>query len=98
VVSAAIIIGVSAASGFPHVLWVIIFLGVYRIFQDYILSPRLMSQGVELHPLLIIFGVFAGGELGGVAGIFLSVPLLAVIRLLYHRLSRARTKQRLRAG
>jgi predicted PurR-regulated permease PerM len=67
-----------------HVLWVVAFLACYRIFQDYVLSPFLMKRGVELHPLLIIFGVCAGGELGGVGGIFLSVPILALARLLFY--------------
>ena len=49
--AAIIIIAVSALSGYGHVLWVVIFLGIYRIFQDYVLSPHLMSKGVELHPL-----------------------------------------------
>ncbi len=89
-IAALTIIGVSAFSGYPHVLWVILFLGIYRTFQDYVLSPHLMSRGVELHPLLVIFGVFAGGELGGVTGIFLSVPVLALIRLMYHRFARRR--------
>jgi predicted PurR-regulated permease PerM len=91
--AAIIIIAVSVMSGYSHVLWVIIFLGIYRMFQDYVLSPHLMSKGVELHPLMIIFGVFAGGEIGGIAGIFLSVPMLALIRLLYHRLSKVRRRQ-----
>ena len=71
------------------------FWALYRLFQDYVLSPHLMSKGVELHPLLIIFGVFAGGEIGGVAGIFLSVPVLALIRLLYHRLRNFRQRRQL---
>jgi len=37
-----------------------------------------------------MFGVFAGGEIGGVAGTFLSVPVLAMIRILYKRLEKAR--------
>jgi len=86
--AAVIIFAVSAISGFPHLILLIVFLGVFRIFQDYVLNPRLMSRGVELHPLLVIFGVLAGGEVGGVAGIFLSVPVLALIRLLYHRLGK----------
>ena len=68
----------------------IVFLGLYRLFQDYVLSPNLMGRGVELHPLMIVFGVFAGGEIGGVAGVFLSVPTLALLRLLYHRLGKIR--------
>jgi predicted PurR-regulated permease PerM len=83
--AALIIIVVSVVTGYPHMLWVVVYLGLYRLFQDYVLSPQIMSKGVEMHPLLIILGVFAGGEIGGVAGIFLSVPILALIRLLYHR-------------
>jgi predicted PurR-regulated permease PerM len=96
--AAVIIVAVSIFSGYAHVLWVVIFLGVYRMLQDYVLSPHLMSKGVELHPLLVIFGVIAGGDLGGVAGIFLSVPVLALIRLLYHRLRKVQAAKRVRAA
>jgi predicted PurR-regulated permease PerM len=83
--AAMIILGVSYFSGYPHPLWwIAVFLGVYRILLDYVVSPHLMKKGVELHPLVVLFGVFAGGEIGGAAGIFLSVPLLALIRLLYY--------------
>ncbi len=68
--AAVIIIVVSIASAYPHVWWLVIFLGVYRLLQDYVLSPQLMSKGVALHPLMVIFGVLAGGEIGGAAGIF----------------------------
>jgi predicted PurR-regulated permease PerM len=93
-IAAGIIIGVSIASGYHAFIGVIIFLGIYRMFQDYVLSPHLMSKGVELHPLMVIFGVFAGGEIGGVAGIFLSVPALALLRLLYYRLRKTRVVPR----
>jgi predicted PurR-regulated permease PerM len=73
-----------------HVLAVLIFLVSYRLFQDYFLSPHLMGQGVELHPLLVLFGVFAGAEVAGVAGTFLSVPVLALVRILYLRIRKAR--------
>jgi predicted PurR-regulated permease PerM len=92
--AAGIIIVVSVVTGYAHVWWVVAFLAIYRVFQDYVLSPHLMSQGVELHPLLIIFGVFAGGEIGGTAGVFLSIPVLALIRLLYHHGARRRNSRR----
>jgi predicted PurR-regulated permease PerM len=93
--AAVIIVAVSIVGGYEHVLWVVIFLGIYRLLQDYVLSPHLMSKGVELHPLMIIFGVLAGGEIGGVAGIFLSIPALALVRLIYHRLRKMRATRRL---
>jgi predicted PurR-regulated permease PerM len=96
-VAAGIIVAVSIVTGFAHIWWVVVFLGCYRVFQDYVLSPHLMSRGIELHPLLIIFGVLAGGEIGGMAGVFLSMPILALIRLLYHQLKKVRAKRRVRA-
>ena len=73
-----------------HPLGVLIFLVAYRMFQDYVLSPHLMGQGVELHPLLVLFGVFAGAEVAGVAGTFLSVPVLALARIIYVRIRKSR--------
>ena len=75
---------VTGVSGGP-LLGSLIFLLVYRVFQDYILSPMLMRAGMELHPLLVLFGVFAGTELAGIPGAFLSVPVLALLRILYFR-------------
>ncbi len=91
--SASIIILVAAFSGYPHVIAIVVFLGIYRLFQDYALSPKLMGAGVELHHLLIIFGVFAGEQIGGIAGAFLSVPVMAVLRLVYQRLEKARIRK-----
>ncbi len=88
-IAAVIIILVSVATGYSHVLWVVIFLGLYRVCQDYVVSPRLMSAGVEVHPLLVILGVLAGEKLGGVPGMFLSVPAVALIRVVYRRLRSA---------
>ena len=73
-----------------HVLAVLIFLVAYRMFPDYVLSPHLMGHGVQLHPLLVLFGVFAGAEVAGIAGTFLSVPVLALARILYLRIRKAR--------
>ena len=84
----AIIVIVALLSG-SHALAVLVFLLAYRLFQDYILSPHLMSQGVELHPLLVLFGVFAGAEIAGIPGTFLSVPVLALVRVVYIRIRKA---------
>jgi predicted PurR-regulated permease PerM len=83
-VAALVIIAVCEFNQYPHLPWVIGFLIVYRLFQDYVLSPHLMKKSVKLHPLLVIFGILAGGEIGGVGGIFLSVPLLALTRLVFY--------------
>jgi len=58
---------------------------VYRLFQDYVLNPYLMSEGVKVSPLLVIVGLLAGEQLGGVAGIFLSVPVIAALKIVLSR-------------
>lgn len=80
---------ISALAG-VHPLAVLIFLLAYRVFQDYVVAPHVMGQGVELHPLVVMFGVFAGAEAAGIGGAFLSVPILALVRIMYLRIRRAR--------
>jgi predicted PurR-regulated permease PerM len=59
-------------------VWALTFLGLVRIVEDYVVFPRLMRRGVRLHPLAVIVAVLAGAALGGIAGMFLAVPIAAV--------------------
>ena len=47
------------------------------------ISPRLIRRGIHLHPLAVILVVLAGAELDGVAGMFLSVPTVALATVVY---------------
>jgi predicted PurR-regulated permease PerM len=82
-----IIVSVSFLSGFTSLFWLLTFIFCYRMFQDYVLNPMLMSEGVEISPLLVILGIIAGEHLGGVAGIFISVPLIAALKIVLIRAS-----------
>jgi predicted PurR-regulated permease PerM len=84
-VAATIIIGVALLMSYPHWLALIVFLGVWRLIQDYVSSPRIMGHSMELHPLAAIFGVMAGGEVAGILGIFLSIPVMASLRIVFRR-------------
>ncbi|MGC2698097.1 MAG: AI-2E family transporter [Candidatus Angelobacter sp.] len=75
---------VALLAGYNHMLWLLIFLLAWRALQDYVSSPRIMGSTLELHPLAVLFGVLAGGEVAGVIGVFLSVPVLATLRILWH--------------
>jgi len=88
--AAVILLTVSAFAGYPHLLWIAVFLGAYRVFQDYVLNPYLMSSGVALHPLLVLFGVLAGEQVAGIPGMFFSVPVMAALRVILVRVRRAR--------
>lgn len=80
------IVSVALFSGFAHPWLLALFILIWRLLQDYVSSPLIMGRGVELHPGLVIFGVLAGGELAGVAGMFLSVPVIAGLRVVWRRL------------
>lgn len=81
---AAVISAVLAALHAPLLaLWVCGFLGVLRIVEDYVVYPRLIRHGIHLHPLAVIVAVLAGLELGGVAGIFLAIPAVAIVSVTY---------------
>lgn len=73
---------IAAVTGFDKLLMLFGFIVAYRVFQDYVLSPYLMSEGVEVSPLLVIVGLLLGDEIGGVPGIFLSVPLMAALKII----------------
>ena len=84
-VGAVSILGVAFLSGYSHLLLLVLFLGGWRVVQDYVNAPRIMGSSLELHPLVAIFAVLAGAEIGGVLGVYLSIPLAAALRILWRR-------------
>ena len=83
--AALIIMSVALLMSYPHWLVLVIFLGAWRLLQDYVSSPRIMGESMELHPLAAIFGVMAGGEVAGILGIYLSIPVMASLRIVFRR-------------
>jgi predicted PurR-regulated permease PerM len=84
-VAAVLILGVALLTGYQHWLIILVFLIAWRLIQDYVVSPRIMGKSVELHPLAAIFGVLAGGEIAGVLGVYLSIPVMASLRIVWRR-------------
>jgi len=68
-----------------HWIWMLVLIAVWRILMDYGIAPRVMGHELEIHPLLAIFTLMVGGAVGGIAGIYLSVPLVAALRVIYRR-------------
>jgi predicted PurR-regulated permease PerM len=58
---------------------VLVFLFIQQV-EGHILVPNIMGQVVGIHPLVVIFAVLAGAELKGIAGMLLTLPLLALAR------------------
>ncbi len=93
-VAAITIISVALLMSYHNWLALIIFLGVWRLIQDYVNSPRIMGRSMEMHPLAAIFGVMAGAEIAGILGVFLSIPVMAALRIVFRRWSLYNEKRR----
>ncbi len=91
----AVVILITGGGG---LIWIVVFWAAFRLFQDYVLNPYLMSSGVEMHPLLILFGVLAGEKIGGIPGMFFSVPLMAIVKVIYQRLHEMHARRQLAAA
>ena len=92
VIGGAIVLAVAFAANYTHLVWLLVLLLAWRGIQDYVTSPRIMGGKLELHPLAVLFGVLAGAELAGVIGVFLSIPVLAGIKIVwrtYHQYRRS---------
>jgi len=76
---------VAVLSGYSHWGLLLLFLLFWRLLQDYVISPRVMGGSVELHPLAALFGILAGGEIAGVLGVYLSIPVMASLRIVWRR-------------
>lgn len=92
-ISGAVMVLVALFSGYKSVLWIVLFLLLVRAFQDYVMQPWLLGGGLELPALAMVAGVLAGEAVGGIVGALLSVPALAVGRILFlHLVLRAGTE------
>ena len=60
-----------------------VFLAALRVSQDYVVYPRIVREGIHLHPLAIILSVLAGEQIAGIPGVFIAIPLVALGTVLH---------------
>lgn len=68
------------------VLWVILVFAVVQQIDNSIISPKIIEGRLGLHPVATILAVLVGGEFFGIVGMLLSVPVMAIIRVLLRKL------------
>jgi predicted PurR-regulated permease PerM len=72
----------SAQDNLSAVLGVIIVIGVVQLVENNFISPKIVGSKVRLNPLATIVAIIAGGSLAGVAGMFLAIPILAIVNII----------------
>ena len=69
-------------SDWAHIAGVMAVFGVGQTLEGYFLTPRLVGNRVGLHPVWVLFALFAGGNLFGFLGVLVALPVAAVIGVL----------------
>src|SRR5690606_33646614 len=72
----AILVALSVS--YKMVFYVIIVNLVVQMLEGNVISPQIVGRTLHMHPLLIIFALLVGGEVGGILGMILAVPFFAV--------------------
>lgn len=77
-----------------HWIWMGALLAILRILIDYWIAPRVLGRELEIHPVLAIFALMVGAAVGGLAGVYLVLPIAAVIRVISRSLGTSRDQER----
>jgi predicted PurR-regulated permease PerM len=67
------------------ILVVLISIAVVQFLDNIILMPRIVGSKVKINALASIVGVIVGGSMAGVSGMFLSLPIIAVLKIIFDR-------------
>ncbi len=67
---------------FQHVLWVWLVFAIVQGLEGAIITPLIIGETVGLSPLVIMLSLYAGGQLFGLLGLFLAVPVAATCKVL----------------
>lgn len=69
-------------AGLGRLAGVVAVFAIAQVIEDYILTPRIIGGKLELHPMLVFIALIIGGDLFGLLGLVLAIPVLAVIKVL----------------
>ena len=68
--------------GWSQAIWMLIVVIILQQIDANIINPKIVGQSLKMSPLLVIFAVTIGGAYFGILGMFLAVPVIAVIKIL----------------
>ena len=89
----SLIIVTLSEANLTHLLIGGIVMAVAMAIDGNIINPKLLSDNVEIHPVLVILALIAGGQIGGVIGMLIAVPVAALLKLQFDKLIERRKQQ-----
>lgn len=81
------IVAIFETGDFTLVLPAILAIGITQILDNAVVQPFVFSKTTDLHPIVILFVVLIGAELGGIVGMLIAIPLATVFKILFREIS-----------
>lgn len=78
-------VGIALGESWRLALYMLGAIIVIQQLESNLITPRIIGDSLGLHPLVVVFALLAGGELGGLWGLILAVPGAAILKLLLSR-------------
>lgn len=80
-----VLITLTSSTELGPVITVLLVIAVVQFFDNNILMPRIVGSKVKINALVSILGVVIGGTIAGISGMFISMPLIAVLKVIFDR-------------
>lgn len=94
----SIIISCLIAGEFDKMIIGGLLLIVIMFVDSNVINPKLLSSNIEVHPLLVVASLLAGGAIGGLVGMIIAVPTAAFIKLQFDKYLDSKEKERIATG
>lgn len=79
---------IAATISVKMVLIVVVIIFALQFTEGNILSPLIVGKSLHIHPVIIIFALLLGGEIGGIVGLIVAVPIFAVLKVTIMHISK----------
>ncbi len=80
-----VVLTLTSSTELAPVITVLLVIAVVQFFDNNILMPKIVGSKVKINALFSIIGVVLGGTLAGISGMFLSIPIIAVLKIIFDR-------------
>ncbi|HEX8331925.1 MAG TPA: AI-2E family transporter [Segetibacter sp.] len=79
------LVTLTSSQDLTDIIWVLVVLLVVQFFDNNIIMPKVVGSKVKINALITILGVVIGGALCGLSGMFLSIPIIAIMKVIFDR-------------
>lgn len=80
-----VLLTLTASTSLTPVVTVLAVIAAVQFLDNNILMPRIVGSKVKINALMAILGVIIGGSMAGISGMFLAMPIIAVLKVIFDR-------------